>query len=79
MSNVQKWVEKCEAEGAEIICVESASEVTGLYMSKQKLGGNKFTEPVYHVWICDLNVFNCRNYRTAYNLYRERRYMGVSE
>ena len=50
MSNVQKWVEKCE-----------------------------FTEPVYHVWICDLNVFNCRNYRTAYNLYRERRYMGVSE
>ena len=78
MSNVQKWIEKCEAGGAEIICLESLSAVTALYMSKQKLKDGT-TEPVYHVWVCDLNIFNCWDYNTAYSLYRDRRNMEVSE
>ena len=70
MSALNDWAERCYNQGIECWQLESSSRLTGLYMTKEKIGNGNWTSPVYHVWVEDKNVLSCMNYRQAYEIYR---------
>lgn len=76
MSALNDWAERCYKQG--IVCwqLESNSQITGLYVTKERIGNGvpcyNWTSPVYHVWIEDKNVLSCMDYRQAYEIYKNR-------
>lgn len=74
MSELNDWAERCYKQGIECWQLESSSQITGLYMTKKKVGSGVpcygWTSPVYHVWVEDKNVLSCIDYRQAYEIYR---------
>jgi hypothetical protein len=73
MSNLSDWSERCFRQGIEVHQLKNYNEVTGLYMTKQRIGdGNPcyyYTFPMYHVWVNDVNLYTLVGYSSAYNLY----------
>lgn len=76
MSKLNSWAERCYEQSIELYCLERDSSITGLYMTKEKIGNGipcyNWTPPVYHVWIEDKNVLSCMDYRQAYEIYKNR-------
>lgn len=76
MSNLSEWAERCYAEGTIVCRLNSKSDITGLYSTKQRIGNGvpcyNYLSPVYHVWINDRNVTSCLSYLDAYAVYKER-------
>lgn len=73
MSKLNEWAEHCQQDGIEVCRLEHESDITGLYMTKKKIGDGvpcyKYTSPVYHIWINDKCLFTCLDYKTAYEIY----------
>ena len=73
MSKLNEWAERCQQDGIEVWRLEHESDITGLYMTKKKIGDGvscyEYTSPVYYIWINDKNVFTCLNYKMAYEIY----------
>ena len=74
MSELNEWAERCQQDGIEVWRLEHESDITGLYMTKKKIGNGvpyyNWTSPIYHIWINDKRVFTCMNYRDAYEIYK---------
>ncbi len=81
MSELSKWAERCYADGIEVWRFEHESDITGLYMTKKKIGDGipcySWTTPIYHVWVRDKCVLSCMNYREAYDRYGKEKNNGT--
>lgn len=74
MSKLSEWASTFKPYD-EVYCLERASDTTGLYMTKTRVGNGvpcyNWTSPIYHIWINDKQVFTCMNYRDAYEIYKK--------
>lgn len=70
MSELSEWASRF-ADNVQLWRLESDSDVTGLFMTKERYGDGipcySYTTPVYHVWVDDKWVLSCMNYIEAYN------------
>ena len=76
MSELSAWAGRMKLT-EQLYQLEKENDTTGLYMMKERIGNGVpcyyYTSPIYYVWIDDVNVFNTMDYRTAYEVYENRR------
>lgn len=60
-----------------LYALETSGDTTGLYMMKERIGNGvpcyEYMSPIYYVWINDKMVLTTMDYRTACEIYENRR------